>query len=384
MNTAIAPNTTASAILYPFTIDDRILHKKGVKRGVATVSHLEEVRDYLRKLATLQDPVDYHRSLDQLHVSFSEGRMYGEFINPEGLSEKLLFSSNGASQTAKEVLPPHFFSGLKTLAHMNEAGEKLATLNWYQFRGDKSKPRQLRSILMKDVDGKVRRMIRSCHSQDYSTYSNLQFVEDLLSVGTEVATMPVLDVTVSDSVMRLRFTSDEVQVNKPVRMFEAWNSEVGRRRVGLRGGMFKLVCTNGMGHWSDAQEFHWRHYGDSARIRQGVLSAVTNLKVVASEVLQAYNNAAQVAIDNAYLYLEQELRTAGVSSERVDKAKGALNHETTTVGNNLASCVDAMTLIAQDETDVLVQDELERMAADLLHRGLAKAARDGNRLFAHA
>jgi hypothetical protein len=384
MSTEIATNTAAPAVVFPFTVDDRILLKKGVKRGVATVAHLEEVRDYLRKLAKLQEPVDYHRSLDQLHVSFTEGRMYGQFIDPTGLSEKLLFSTNGASQTAKEVLPPHFFSGVKVLAHMDVAGAQLATLNWAKFREDKNKPRQLRSILMKDADGKVRRMIRSCHSQDYSTYSNLQFVEDLLSVGDEVASMPVLDVTVSDSVMRLRFTSDEVEVNKPVRMFEAWNSEVGRRRVGLRGGMFKLVCTNGMGHWSDSQEFHWRHYGDSDRIRQGVLSAVKNLKVVASEVLKAYDQAANVAIDNAYMFLEQQLRSMGVSNERIDKAKGALNHETTTVGNNLASCVDAMTLIAQDESDVLVQDELERMAADLLNRSLLKASRDGNRLYAQA
>lgn len=385
MSTQIVTTTNSPIAVAPFTVNDRILLKKGVKRGVATVMHLEEVRDHLRKLATLQSPVDHERSLDQLHVNFTGGRLTAQLLTPDGLDpEVMLFSTNGAQQVAKEVLPSHFYRGLRDLAGLDNQGAKLATLAWAKFAADKVKVRRIRTVLMKDVDRTVRRMIRSCHSQDYSSYTNLQFVEDLLQAGKDFTNMPVLDVTISDSVMRLRFAGDEVELKKPVRMYEAWNSEVGRRRVGLRGGMFKLVCTNGMGHWSDAQEFNWRHYGDAERIRSGVASALKNLEVSASQVLQAYQQAANVNIDNAYRWLEEELRRSGMNNDRIDAAKAAINHETTTPGNNLASCVDAITLIAQDEEDVLMQDELERMAADLLQRALAKAAKSDNMLFAEA
>ena len=57
------------------TIGERHLASKGAKPGELSSLRLEEVRDYLQKFSLLQDPVDYTNSLDNLIVSFTDGKM---------------------------------------------------------------------------------------------------------------------------------------------------------------------------------------------------------------------------------------------------------------------------------------------------------------------
>lgn len=371
----------------PFVIPDRTLVRKGSMPGQYNAQSLEGVRDYLRRLSSAQQPEDYNRSLDQLHVSFLGGQLTGRFLTPDGPSkEVLLFSANGASQVAREVLPGSFFNGLKKLAEIDAQGEKLATMNWSKFATQATTVRNVRTIRLKVPDGNggqaIRRMIRSCHSQDYAPYSNLQFVQDLLDHGGEYAQLPVLDFRVSDTGMRLRFADSQPTTERPIQMYEAWNSEVGRRRVTLRGGMFKLICTNGMGHWNDRKDFWWIHRGDASRIRDGVRSAFENIKVTNSGILNMYQEAANISIDNAFSWLEQTLSGQGVSNSVVEAAKVALTHPTTTPGFNLASCVDAVTLIAQDCDDMFAQFELEREASRMMVKAVAQGKKNGNTLVA--
>lgn len=369
----------------PFTVGNRLLVSKGSKRGHLSTLHLEDVRDYLAKLAEKQEPIDIERSLDQLHVSFADGYMTGQLMSPKGLDpEKYVFSTNGAAQTAKEVLPSGFFKGLKQQAQFNEQGAKLATINWAFFANQYDNPRLLRTLRTRCADGEVRRMIRSCHSQGYGVYGNLQFVQDMLDNAGEFRDLPVVDFRVTDSVMRLRFVEGEPNLHEPVAMYEAWNSEVGRRRVGLRGGMWQLDCTNGMGHWNDKTEYNWIHRGEAERIQRGVKDAFLNLRTTASGVVNAYTEAMNVSIDNAFQWLEEQMQRRGASAHRIEAAKQGMTHETSTPGLNLASAVDGITLIAQNDSDLLEQYELERMAADLLHRSLNKARSNGGRLYAEA
>lgn len=377
--------TAIAATTDMFVIPDRTIVRKGSLPGNYQAEHLEGVRDYLRRLSVAQQAEDYNRSLDQLHVSFVGGKLTGRFVTPKGVSDEvLLFSSNGASQVAREVLPGSFFNGLKHLASIDEQGEKLATLNWAKFAAQHNTVRNIRTIRLKVDDGegntKIHRMIRSCHSQDYAPYSNLQFVQDLLDNGGEFAQLPVLDFRVSDTGLRLRFADTPPTTEKPIQMYEAWNSEVGRRRVTLRGGMYKLICTNGMGHWNERNDFWWIHRGDADRIRQGVKSAFENIKVTNSGILNMYTEAANIKIDNAFQWLEQTLTGRGVAAATIEQAKVGLTDDTTTPGLNLASCVDAVTLIAQQCDDMFAQFELEREASRMMVKAVAEGKKNGNML----
>lgn len=383
MAPAIPSTEMSAATALPFTIDNRTLARKGSLPGQLQALHLEEVRDYLRMLARNQQPEDIERSLDQLHVSFANGHMEAHLLSPNGLDpEAYVVSTVGASQLAREVLPSGFYRGLRQQAQFNEQGAKLATINWAFFANQHETPRLLRTVRTRCADKKVRRMIRSCHSQGYGTYSNLQFVEDILDNAGDFRDLAVVDFRVTDNAMRLRFAEGEVTTDEPVPMYEAWNSEVGRRRVGLRGGMFKLVCTNGMGHWNDRTEYNWIHRGDPERIRKGVKDAFLNLRTTASGVVDAYEQAMNVSIDNAFEWLEQQLQKRGAPAYRIESAKVAMTDETSTPGLNLASAIDGITLIAQNDADLLEQYELERMAADLLNKSLLKARSNGGRLYA--
>ena len=371
----------------PFTLPSRTLVSKGAKKGVLATTRLEEARDHLRRLSALQDAEDHERSLDQLHVSFTNGHMEARLLNRNGIEDApMLVTDVGAGQLARDVLPSRFFGGLRDLATMDPHGEKLATMAWAKFATKASKPRLLRTINV-TVDKQVRRAVRSCHSQGYAPYSNLQFVEDMLSHAGEFASLPVLHWTVTDSVMRIRFAGCEggqIELNKATPMIEAWNSEVGLRRVGLRGGMFKLVCTNGMGHWDEKKEWNWIHSGNADRIQVGVRSAFEDLLVSARGVVDAYQTALDTSIDDAFRWMEMEMGRGEVSQRTVVAAQMALNDPTTTPGGKLASVVDAITLIAQEEGDLIQQYELEKLASSILRRGLSESLRNEGRILVPA
>lgn len=355
-------------------ISDRVLAARGATRGSLTTLHLEDVRDHVRTLASKQEPLDHERSFSQMHVSFTGGRVTARLLGRDGAGEEMLVSRNAFQQMSSELLPARFGGGLLDLAALDGDGEKLATMAWAKFARVDEKPRLFRTVKMRDGNGDIRRMVRSQHSQGYGTYDNLRFVEDLLDNAGELRELPVAQFHLSDAGMRLRFLGvprDEVQLKTPVPMIEAWNSEVGRRRVGLVGGMWKLVCTNGMGTWDKKSEFHWRHYGEGDRIGRGVASAMEEIGTASSRVLVAYDQALSVGIDNAFAWMEQQMRGTA-STPFIARAIAALDHETTTPGRTLASVVDAITLEAQEE-DLFTQADMEALAADMLRRGLSQA-----------
>jgi hypothetical protein len=370
----------------PFVIPDRTLVSRGSKVGAVQPFHLEEVRDYLKKLEVNQSPQDYDRSLDNLHVDFEEGHMKGRFLMHDGISrEVFLVSNNGAHQLASHVLPSgKFFSGLRELAVKDSQAEKLATMVWAKFKEEKEKGMVVRTVNMR-VNGSVRRVIRACLTPSYAAYSNLEFAQALLDHSEHFAEMPVLDWKVTDSGMRIRFCAideplavlrhwDEgALLHEPVPMIEGWNSEVGRRRVGFRGGMWKLVCTNGMGHWDKKREFSWIHRGDAKRIREGVRHGYEDIMTTANGVVDAYNKALEVSIDDAYLWMQAELKRAGATKKVIAAAETNLSDPSTTPGGLLASVVDSITLTAQGESDIFSQYDVENLAANVLRRGLSQS-----------
>ena len=278
---------------------------------------------------------------------------------------------------ASETLPSHLVGAFSAFGAQ---GEKVSTLTRATFARADERPRLVRTILTRDPGtGEPTRMIRSQHSQGYAPYDNLRFVEDLLANAPEVRDLPVLQYHNTDGAMRLRFAltpGEEITVNKPVTMLEAWNSEVGRKSVSINGGIWKLICTNGMGSWERNSEYAWRHYGNSDRIGAGVRSAVDEVLVGSNGALDAYTKALDVAINDAAAWLEAELTREKASQTFVARAQHALKDPTTTPGGFLASAVDAITLAAQETPDLLAQADYEAFASRILRRGLS-AARDG-------
>tara|TARA_Y100000310_G_scaffold62452_1_gene57773 strand:- start:746 stop:1189 length:444 start_codon:yes stop_codon:yes gene_type:complete len=141
-----------------------------------------------------------------------------------------------------------------------------------------------------------------------------------------------------------------------------------------------MVCANGMGHWDQRRDWNWIHRGASERIQQGVRSAYQDILTTANGVVDAYNQALEVAIDDACAWMEKELRPMDASTTKlITEAQKNLADPTTTPGGSLASVVDAITLTAQREGDVFQQYEVERMGANVLRKGLAQALKSSDR-----
>ena len=378
MTTTTITSTTAndftpSARLLP----ERTIARMGVQRGVKpTGMHLEAVRDHLKKVVSKQEPVEHERSLSHLNLDFTGGKLVARFLNANGLSEPHYITRSAWGQIAPHVLPQRGGSFLLEQANLGSHGEKLSNMSWASFAANAKDPRMLRVVKQKHGDTIVP-VIRACVSQGYAAYDNLTFVEDLLA-NIDADAYPVLQYTLADDGMRVRFATEPVEaieLKKPIPMIEAWNSETGHRRTSFKAGAFKLVCTNGMGHWDSTAEYAWRHYGRSERIRNGVRSALAEVQTAASGIIELYNKALVTEIDDAFAWMMRELEGAGVSQDVRTKAVAALDHETTTPGRLLASTIDAVTLIAQD-FDLFTQAELEGVGARLMTRGLSQA-RDG-------
>ena len=375
----------------PRLVPNRNLFNKGSRPGKLSTLHLEEVRDLLRRQNAAQDPVSFDRSADQLHLDFQNGRVTAQFLSPDGLDpEVMLVHENAYRQLSSTVLPNRFGNGLLELAALGDRGEKLATMNYAMFSQNSregyqsDKPLMFRSVRTRDTDGTVRRMLRSQHSQKYAEYDNLMFVDDLLSNAPELANMPVLAFTASDTIMRLRFLTEDVsamELRTPVPIIEAYNSEAGRRMTILNSGIYKLICTNGMASWSVKSAFAWRHYGRTSRIAQGVGSAIRNLQTEARGVVKLYEDACNIAIDDAFTFMTRELKKEKLTKEQINRATAAIGHEWNTPGDTLATVIDATTLIAQ-EFDMFEQANIERAAARMMQRGLAAA--DNGRILVHA
>ena len=369
----------------PRLISNRTLFNRGAKPGKLSTLHLEEVRDLLRRQSKQQDPVSYDRSADQLHLDFQNGRVTAQFLTRDGLDpEVMLVHKNAYDQLSRTVLPSRFGKGLLEQAELGAAGEKLSTMSWALFSQGSDKPVKIRSVRTRDKDGIVRRMLRSQHSQTFAEYDNLRFVEDLLSNAPELAAMAVLNFKVTDTLMRLRFCTEDVgtfELNKPMPIIEAYNSEAGRRSTILTAAIWKLICTNGMQTFSEKDSFRWIHSGNIQRISDGVGSAVENLQTKARGVVKLYNKALDVSIDDAFAFMTQELKREKLTKEQINRATASIGHKWNTPGDKLATVIDATTLIAQ-EYGMFEQANIERAAARMMQRGLAAA--DNGRILVHA
>jgi hypothetical protein len=367
--TALMPNRT-------------ILSKRG-QRGLANLhvsDTLEDVRDHLRHMAVAQEAEDHGRSFSQLMVTFEDDCVRARVINNP--DESWVVTKTAFAQMDANLLPR---SGgnflLETTALSHPSALKAATATWAMFAQEDEKPRMFRTARTRMPDGSIERILRAQVSPGYASYSNLQFVEDLLD-NTDIGNLRMLDWRIEDDAMRFRVgaPNGRVEVGGMFPMFAFWNSETGKRRTSVKGGGFRASCLNGLGSMERKNEFAWRHYGDTDRISQGVGSAMTEISTSWNGTKEAYQRASDIFIEDSFAFVDQMLDQSGATKEAIEsvKVRGMID-STSHASSSLAGVVDGITLIAQDvHRDLFEMDLLEQIAADALRRGLAMA--EGERI----
>lgn len=366
-----------TAIEPTFTIPNRTLVSKTSPRDAQArpAITLPVILAYLKKVEEFQKPEDKIVSLARIHVTFAEGRLWAQHLGVGGLDpRRMLFTSNGASQAATTVLPGHEFGNLKKLSALDEQAAQLATMVWGKWASQQKRTSRVRMFLTTDPDtGKVMGCIRSVHSADYAPYSNVQFVEDIIQHGGPISTMGVLDWTVMDNTMRIRFLAGAQGEDGLSPTIEAWNSEVGCRKVVLRSGMWRAATATSMGTADGHEEYSWRHFGNPERIREGVAGAFESLILAAEGIVGAYRRALDVTIEQAMKWMEDQMVAQEMSQRAIEASKAAFVDPAITPGGKLASVVDAITVAARQEPDIETQFDIEKCASKVLKAGLQEA-----------
>jgi hypothetical protein len=373
-----------------FVIPDRKLIAIASAQGALSEYPLTLIETELTTLHKNQRPHDIVLPLSALEVGFGTRTMAGTWtprVNDVEPGRSYLFTRTGAGQVAREVLPGRFFSGLRQLVQMDEQGAQLGTDVWNKFATKATTRRLVRTIRTR-VGSDVRWAIRSCHSTGYAPYDNLDLVRDILQNAGDFAAMPVIACHVFDTGMRLRFYAidrtvaafmhmdNNALLNEPIPMIEVWNSEVGRRRVTMRAGLYRVVSSTGLTCWSDKDETSWIHRGKSTRIAKGVRAAFTGLLATAAKVIEVYQGCKAIEIDDPEAYLVAVLHKHGVADGLIVEAKKKLADPVITPGESLASVVDAIAVAGQNASDLYAEEETEKLASQIMIEGYRKATKE--------
>jgi hypothetical protein len=402
---AHALTSASGACIQPRTFETR----RQVRGAAPQAISLAGIRDRVAHQTRHQDPRDLERTPSQLclewdaQINRATLRVLGgtpdwmagdswlqsstafDGLDDFDATERLVFTRTGLRAYVREVYGGHAMGLLDRLvAASRDGGAKVATMAGALLsRKLNDRVLQLRTVLTRDpVSGGIVRAVRGVF-RGYTSYDDLAFLNDLIDCP-DTRSLPVLQYRRGDDGMQVRFSLDPIAEvtakgpTEPTPIVDAWNSETGRASTSLQSGIWKLVCLNGMMGLVPGAIWRWRHAGNVQRVRDGVPQAVAEIRNVATGLVDAYNDAVDVAIDDAFAWMRAALADEKVGGDTIDAFGAALNHETTTPGRMLASTVDAMTWVAQHEIDQFRQREIEEMAVRVMARGLDEARRSSD------
>lgn len=374
----------------PFTIPDRTIAHRHSDNGLLSDITVEQVTEFYRAILARRKAVDRHDfNVAELKVSFSDGVMSIRWPESDNTNYSMRISSWAASQLASYILPSRFFPGLRQLAQLSPKGAQLAEQTWHEFAQQVSSSKAtIRTASMK-INGEVYRVIRAVVTDSYADYSNESLLEVFLNHTGQFKNLPVLDWRLTDAGMRLRLVGMQDAVyglahfdqsvldDEVVPMVECWNSEVGRRSLGLRGGIYLARSSAALTHWDTDVSCTWTHRGRLSRIQNEFQHSIEDMFESAQEVAAAYTLAKGVVVDNPADWMAS-LTKDELSDRVLEKAKQALLGDKVSPGGTLASVVEAIALAAKDEEDMYDQDAVEKVASRVLNKGIQVAAKNNN------
>ena len=396
-----APITTKRQSL---TLEPRniIRYKAGVKgsslsilgrnTGSNQMLNLTDVRDMVFNVEVKQDPSDMQREARMLQLSIENGRAYGTVFYRDRVDEKMPFTKTAFSQLLQYV------DGIdmRNLKHhwaTDDRGDKLASAMYAHCSINIEK-----TLLIRTINRGGEKVIRSIHSAGhnncYQAFSNLQLLESLLDGAPEYAEAPVLGFTLNDDGVRVRLASpdiddgsvmhqrlDRIEVDKPINTFTLRNSETGQGSLGIDGGIWTLVCSNGMSQYAKQFCKSTPHRGQSDRLTGWYSGAIEDVLTAQYGVMDRYNEALNTYVDDIHAFTMHMFEEAAKRSRHAPatgkgivsdiRTKG-LYDETTPQNNSVAQVSQAVALIAQQH-DFQTERLLEEIAMDIMYQGTAMA-----------
>lgn len=364
------------------------LKAKVTSDGINTTT-LEGVRDHLRTVKKLQEPVDRVFDIGQMMFTIENGELAFRRLltNAKGQrvqTEPIRFTKHGLGLFAPVFMPRSGANMLRETALTSDGDKVAMLLTNYHAQQSAGKEVLVRTVLKRGPNGEVNRYVRSIHSANYAVHDELDLVNDILNTRL-FDDARVMSFSQDDYGMVTRLIQGEVaELNIPVPGLELITSPVGTRCSEISPCTFRLVCLNGMTTKEVGQRHRFRHFGDTSRIRRGITDVAENLMTEASGLVKQYQSALGVAIDDAHLWMTQQLEGT-FSKQVIEQVAFGMEDETSSTQGTLANVIDGITLIAQKpDFGVFEQWNLEAEAHRLMEKALTQASRRENKLFADA
>ena len=281
----------------------------------------------------------------------------------------------------------------------DEHGKKIATLLFsYCALQQLDRDLFIRTIERSDVGRCVRSVHASGTGNSYSPYSSGDMLDHLIDSAPEFSNSIVLSADMTDDMTRLRLASpkrnddgsftlmkaSDLELRSPVSTLSFRNSSTGQSSVAIEGGIWTLICNNGMTSVSDRQRKKRKHSGNMDRLTTWYNGAVESILTKQYGVLEQYEAAMNVHIDDMTGWMDSVLKKARSTSRYnfltdhivdVIKTKG-LTDETTPQNNSVAQGAQAVALIAQTMKSMKNEVLMEELADWTMRQGLGLSSSD--------
>lgn len=356
---------------------------------------LESIRDMLKNLDAKRQPMDRVYSLKSCVVKFENHRpQIRRIVGKNQLSAPVYFSERGWQMFCDFILPStgirkgYRIQAQTPVADTNPLvpqqvftrAESVATIdvNWWIRNYAPDRNILLRTVLTQSPFGEVERIVRSVQTPSYTVLDELEYCNLILDTQPELGLKPILKANIGSNGMWIRLLEapqQKLELNKLVPTRDFWTSPTSLRKVGQGYGGIRLICTNGMTSHEKEAILEIRHSGDKQMIRESLRSNMQFQQAKRDGVMDKYNQALDVAIDDAWTWMENALGMEKVAASTVEKVRFGMRDKTSNPVGTLANVIDGMTLISQntDDFDTFDSWDFERTASKVLSRGLRQA-----------
>lgn len=247
-------------------------------------------------------------------------------------------------------------------------------------------------VCSRRINGEVVRVLDGLVTEGYAPLGHDEALE--LAAEHFGYDRHVIEYKLTSTEMRLRIADEPIELDKPVKMIEVWNSETGHRSLSFWGRLWKLICSNGMAvTHKDYGRARYTHVGDMRqRVRDQLPEQLIDIRRAMGEGVELYAEAERTRIEwtpGTITVKEDDLGPVETFITETNKTRSTkipdrvlgrvfergLRDETSNPYGTLAGAVDGITRVAQDE-DLSMQKLLEDIAFDVMQRGLAQRERE--------
>jgi hypothetical protein len=371
-------------ILLPSSTIYKLDHDAG--KTLAEVAHLQSV------ISKKQNRHDYFVSVSAVPLAF--------FPPEDGGGVAVLGNDKvKVAKSAFRQLSQYLeISGLGKI--LEQTAELDSTANW---RGQEARAFEAANLMLRMWTQRVNKTLRwrvsSRRGESLPVldgvvtegYAPLSHVEALsLAVDHFGGDRNVIEYTLTTEKMRVRIADEPIELGKPIKMIEMWNSETGHASLSFWGKLWKLICSNGMAATlEDYGRSRHNHVGDMMqRVNDHLPEQLVGIRRGLGEGFDLYEQSLATRVDFAP-GVEVEDNTPGpvetfiteVNAKRKTRVpdrvlknvfERGLHDETSSPYSTLAGAVDGITRVAQGES-LSLQHEMEKFSNAVLLDGIRRS-----------